>query len=53
MTSREDQNPIEQLDVLIVGSGFGGCYLLHLLRDKLNLNASLVDAGTSFGGVWN
>ena len=25
------------LDVLIVGAGFGGCYLLHRMRDELGL----------------
>ena len=28
-------------DALIIGSGFGGLYALHHLRDKLNLKLSL------------
>lgn len=39
------------LDVLIVGAGFGGTYLLYEMR-KNGFNTVLYDAGTSFGGTW-
>lgn len=38
------------LDVLIVGAGFGGSYLLHEMR-KAGYSTVLYDAGTSFGGT--
>lgn len=39
------------LDVLIVGAGFGGSKALYDLRNQ-GLNVVLYDAGTSFGGTW-
>ena len=42
--------PIE-LDALVVGAGFGGCYLLHVLR-KAGFNTKVLEAGTTLGGVW-
>lgn len=41
------------VDVLIVGAGFGGVYLLHRLRDELGLNAKIYEAGTALGGIWH
>lgn len=40
-----------ELDCLIIGAGFGGCYQLHLLR-KAGFHTKLVDAASSLGGVW-
>ena len=40
-----------ETDVLVVGGGFGGCYLLKILREK-GFNVKLVEAGTTLGGVW-
>lgn len=42
--------PIE-LDALIVGAGFSGCYLLHRLRQEA-FNAKIVEAGHGLGGIW-
>ena len=39
------------LDVIVVGAGFGGAYCLYELR-KQGFNTVLYDAGTSFGGTW-
>ena len=39
------------LDVLVVGAGFAGCYLLHKLR-KENFSVKVVEAGSDLGGVW-
>ncbi|WPG98762.1 Hypothetical protein R9X50_00155600 [Acrodontium crateriforme] len=44
-------SPIK-LDALIVGAGFGGCYLLNILR-KEGLSTKVVEAGTTLGGVWS
>lgn len=39
------------LDVIVVGAGFGGCYMLHLLR-KNGFRVKVLEAGSSIGGVW-
>ena len=39
------------IDVLIVGAGFGGIYLLHEMR-KAGYTTVVYEAGTSLGGVW-
>ena len=40
------------LDVLILGTGFSGTYLLHRLLN-LSYNVLAVDSSNSLGGVWN
>ncbi|PNP74971.1 hypothetical protein FNYG_11695 [Fusarium nygamai] len=39
------------IDILIVGGGFGGMYLLYELR-KAGFNPVIYEAGSSFGGTW-
>lgn len=39
------------LDVLIVGAGFSGIFLLYEMR-KQGYKTTLYDAGTGFGGTW-
>lgn len=39
------------VDVLIVGAGFGGTYLLYEMR-KAGFKTVVYEAGTSFGGTW-
>ena len=41
-----------ETDVLVVGAGFGGVYLLHRLRDELGLNVKCFEAGKDLGGIW-
>lgn len=43
-------NIIER-DVVVVGAGFGGCYLLHLLREK-GFSTVVIEASKRLGGVW-
>lgn len=43
-------NPTE-LEVLVVGMGFGGIYLLHSLRKK-GYKVKAVEAGGGLGGIW-
>jgi cation diffusion facilitator CzcD-associated flavoprotein CzcO len=40
-----------EVDVLIVGAGFGGVYLLYELR-KLGFNSVIFEAGNDLGGTW-
>ena len=42
-----------ETDVLIVGAGFGGVYLLHRLRDELGFNVKCFEAGKDLGGIWH
>ncbi|KAH0829717.1 Cyclopentanone 1,2-monooxygenase [Fonsecaea pedrosoi] len=43
--------PREELDVLVIGAGFSGCYALHKLR-KLGLKVKICEAGSGYGGCW-
>ncbi|KAK2013502.1 FAD/NAD(P)-binding domain-containing protein [Colletotrichum eremochloae] len=38
-------------DVVIVGGGFSGCYLLHKLREQ-GFKVLLIESAAGFGGVW-
>ena len=40
-----------ELDVLVVGAGFAGCYLLYRLRQE-GFNVKVVEAGSDLGGIW-
>ena len=42
-----------ETDVLIVGAGFGGVYLMHRLRDELGFKCKIYEAGTELGGIWH
>lgn len=39
-------------DVLIVGAGFGGIYLMHKLR-QLGFQCKIYEAGKGLGGIWH
>ena len=41
----------QPVDLLIVGAGFGGLYMLHRAREK-GLNALVVEASDGVGGTW-
>jgi len=41
----------ERFDVVIVGAGFAGLYLLHQLRQR-NLSACVFEQGDNVGGTW-
>src|ERR1700709_1616724 len=41
----------ETTDVLVVGAGFAGLYMLHRLRD-LGFSATVLEAGEGVGGTW-
>ena len=54
MTAAES-NPspkARDVDVLIIGAGFGGCYSLHKSRE-LGLTTHVFEASDSLGGVWS
>jgi cyclohexanone monooxygenase len=43
--------PANQLDVVVVGAGFSGLYLLHKLRG-LGFSVRVLEAGDGVGGTW-
>lgn len=43
--------PLE-LDALVIGGGFSGTYLLHKLRDELQMNVKIFESGSDIGGAW-
>jgi cyclohexanone monooxygenase len=45
------QTDASDLDVVVVGAGFSGLYLLHRLR-RLGLRARAYERGTDVGGTW-
>jgi cyclohexanone monooxygenase len=38
-------------DVIVVGAGFGGLYMLHSLR-QLGLSVRVYEQGSGVGGTW-
>jgi len=42
----------QMVDAVVVGAGFAGLYMLHLLRDKLRLKVATLEAADGVGGVW-
>ncbi|RLA12336.1 MAG: cyclohexanone monooxygenase [Gammaproteobacteria bacterium] len=50
-TAVSNQVSPTELDVIVIGAGFGGMYSLHLLRE-MGLKAKVYDAADGVGGVW-
>ena len=44
-------DPTEKLDLIIVGAGFAGMYMLHRARQQ-GLTAKVLEAGSDVGGTW-
>ncbi len=42
----------QYVDVVIVGAGFSGLYMLHRARNVLGLSARVYEAGEGVGGTW-
>lgn len=42
----------ERYDAIIIGSGFGGLYALHHLRDTMGLRVRAYDGAGGVGGTW-
>ena len=45
------QRTMNEYDVVVVGAGFGGMYMLKRLRDA-GLSVLVLEAGTDVGGTW-
>jgi cyclohexanone monooxygenase len=46
-----DSNRLDSYDVVIVGAGFAGLYMLYRLR-KMGLSAKVFESGAGVGGTW-
>ena len=42
---------VTRLDMLVVGQGFGGMYMLHRARG-MGLDVAAIEAGDDVGGTW-
>ena len=52
MTSQAlNTSPAAPLDMAIIGAGFAGMYMMHVLR-KAGFRVHTVEAGTGVGGTW-
>jgi cyclohexanone monooxygenase len=49
--SHDAGSPAAELDVVVVGAGFSGIYLLHKLREQ-GLSVRVLEAGGGVGGTW-
>ena len=52
MTNPQQTKSNADFDAVVIGAGFSGMYMLHSLRDKLDLNVTLFEAGNGVGGTW-
>ena len=43
---------IPTYDVVVIGAGFAGIYLVHKLRDELGLDVKVFERGAGVGGTW-
>src|SRR6266852_1631244 len=50
-TNRTSNGGVEDLDVIVVGAGFAGLYLLDRLRG-MGMSVQVFEAGDAPGGVW-
>ncbi|MET0468388.1 MAG: NAD(P)/FAD-dependent oxidoreductase [Aeromicrobium sp.] len=51
ITTTGGHRPVD-FDAIVVGSGFGGIYALHRLRNELGLRARAFEKGAGIGGTW-
>ena len=51
LSQRDTTSAAKDYDVIVVGAGFAGMYLLHRLRG-LGLSVRVFEQGTDVGGTW-
>jgi cyclohexanone monooxygenase len=42
----------QHFDAIVIGSGFGGIYMLHKLRNQMGLKTRALEKGGGVGGTW-
>ena len=50
-TNGSNDASIRELDVIVVGAGFSGRYMLYQLRNQMGLNTRVYEAGDGVGGT--
>ena len=48
----ETMSDVVDVDVVVIGTGFGGIYALHKMRDELGLSVQSFEEGQGVGGTW-
>ncbi|KKB38691.1 flavin-containing monooxygenase [Bacillus thermotolerans] len=51
MTLKQQNNPITEVDAVVIGAGFSGLYMLYRLREA-GFSTKVVEAAGGVGGVW-
>ena len=51
LTNASLDSSFTDVDVVVVGAGFAGMYMLHRLR-SLGYTAQVFESGTGVGGTW-
>lgn len=51
MSEARDTPEVREVDVVVVGAGIAGLYMLHRLRG-LGISAQILEAGEGVGGTW-
>jgi cyclohexanone monooxygenase len=51
-TQSEGTRQTESVDAVVVGAGFAGLYMIHVLRDRLGLQVEAFEAADGVGGTW-
>lgn len=51
--SPTETNEPDFYDAVVVGTGFGGLYMLHRLKNDLGLSVLGIERGDDVGGTWN
>ena len=49
--NNSESTSVNQLEVVIIGAGFAGMYMLHRMR-QLGFRARVYEAGSGVGGTW-
>ena len=52
MTSTPSTPSTQDLDAVVIGSGFAGLYMNYRLRDQLGMSVQVYEAGDGVGGTW-
>ena len=50
-TKQVEMGAKKDFDVVVIGAGFGGLYMMHKLRE-LGFSAQVVEMGDGVGGTW-
>ena len=52
-SSKPDRERVDiaEIDVVVVGAGFAGCYMLHRVRE-MGLSVRVFETGSGVGGTW-